>query len=179
MSEEAEPAPEASLVLHGIRHPKKRAFLSAYAQMANISRAATAAGVGRTTHHMWMANDPRYAAAFAQAQEVAIDYMEAEAHRRAVEGVYEPVIYQGKLALDEDGNPLVVRKYDSTLMIFLLKGARPDKYRERWHVTGEVDHKVEVDVSERAGRLAKQLAELRGLPMGEVVEAESWEAEEA
>ena len=52
--------------------------------------------------------------------------LEREARRRAVEGVEEPVgFYKGEPSA-------YVRKYSDTLLIFLMKGARPDKYRDRW-----------------------------------------------
>src|SRR5258708_1551551 len=73
-----------------------------------------------------------YAAAFADAHEEACDSLEQEARRRATEGVDEPVFYQGK----ECGT---VRRYSDTLLIFLLKGALPSKYKDRveQHITGK------------------------------------------
>ena len=56
--------------------------------------------------------------------EQAADVLEREAWRRASEGVKQPVFYQGEVC----GH---VRKYSDVLLIFLLKGARPDKYREQ------------------------------------------------
>lgn len=55
---------------------------------------------------------------------VQAELLEAEAVRRAYEGVDEPVFYQGS----ECGE---VRKYSDTLLMFLLKGMMPNKYRER------------------------------------------------
>jgi hypothetical protein len=99
------------------------AFLAAIRTTGNVSQAAAAAGIGRRTHYGWI-NDPEYATAFDDAMEEASDVLEAEAWRRAKDGVDEPVFYQGI----ECG---AVRKYSDTLLIFLLKGARPEKYRER------------------------------------------------
>ncbi len=64
------------------------------------------------------------------AEEVAADRLEAEAWRRAVEGVERPVgWYQGK-----PGG--YVKEYSDVLLIFLLKGLRPEKYRERMELKG-------------------------------------------
>ncbi len=52
------------------------------------------------------------------------DLLEDEAVRRAKDGVEEPVYQGGKLV----GH---VQKYSDTLLIFLLKGAKPEKFRER------------------------------------------------
>ena len=107
---------------NGIRQPKRRAFLAAYARCGNLSEAARIAGVNRLSHYEWL-NDERYAQVFEQAQDIAIDYLEAVARDRATKGWLEPVFYHGEVV----GH---VRKYSDTLLIFLLKGARPDKFRD-------------------------------------------------
>ncbi len=56
-------------------------------------------------------------------------------HRRAFEGVEEPVFHQGK----QCGT---IRRYSDTLTIFLLKAHRPAKYRERREHIGEVRYGV-------------------------------------
>ena len=53
--------------------------------------------------------------------------IEAEARRRAVDGVDEPVYYQGK----EVGT---VRRYSDVLLIFLLKGLRPQRFNLESHL---------------------------------------------
>ena len=108
-----------------ITRPKKRAFLAAYAEVGNVSQAAKIAGIDRQTHYDWKRNDPDYAEAFGHAEEMAADRLEQEARRRAVKGVEEPIFYQGKKVG-------TVQKYSDTLLIFLLKGARPEKYAERY-----------------------------------------------
>lgn len=114
-----------------IQHGKKRAFLAAFAETGNITRAAEAAEIDRTSHYVWLKDDAEYAAAFEDAREASVDALEAEARRRAVEGVAEPVgWYQGK-----PGG--VVKRYSDTLLIFLLKGAKPEVYKDRHEHTGE------------------------------------------
>lgn len=127
------------------RHHKKRAFLAAFALCGNVSQAVLAAKVSRCMHYAWLKDDPQYVKDFAQAEADATDMLEAEARRRALNGVNEPVVYQGQLQgtwVDGEGNtvsqetpgarmiPLTIRKYSDTLLIFLLKGARPNKYRD-------------------------------------------------
>ena len=88
-----------------------------------------------------------YPARFAAAWDRAIDTLEAEAARRAYEGVAEPVFHAGKrvldMAVDEKGEikrnaagkptavPASIRKYSNTLLMFLLNGNRSNKYRQR------------------------------------------------
>ena len=107
-----------------ITHPRKRAFLAAYAECGNVTTAAELSKVRRSTVYLWRESDPAFVEAMAAAEEQAADLLEQEARRRAHAGVDEPVFYKG----DECG---VVRRYSDTLLIFLLKGARPEKYRER------------------------------------------------
>lgn len=122
---------------------KKKAFLAAYAEAGNITRAAELAGVDRTSHYKWL-NDPEYAEAFKAADEQAGDRLEQEARRRAVEGTQKPVFHQGK----QCG---VVNEYSDTLLIFLLKGARPEKYKDRVQQEhtgkggGPIQHEVKFD----------------------------------
>lgn len=111
-----------------LRTAKKReAFLAELARRGNVSDACRAVDAPRQTMYDWRETDPAFAAAWDAALDEAADRMEREAFRRAVEGVDEPVFYQG----DEVGS---VRKYSDTLLIFLLKAARPEKYRERTEV---------------------------------------------
>jgi hypothetical protein len=101
----------------------------------------------------WRREDEAFAEQFAEARADAADNLEREAMRRAVQGVERPVIYRGEVAsawVDGEGNyvpkgspqaaqlvPLAIREYSDTLLIFLLKAARPEKYRERRHSTME------------------------------------------
>lgn len=90
----------------------------------NITRACEAFTYSRRSVYEWKAADPQFAARLDDAVEKGTDVLEEEAKRRAHDGWEEPVFYQGA----QCG---AVRKYSDTLLIFLLKGNRPDKYRER------------------------------------------------
>ena len=151
---------------NGNGHLKKgqAAFLAAYRTMGNISAAAKAAGVHRQSHYLWLERDPEYVAEFAQADEEAIEWLEAEARRRAVEGTQRLKFHQGQLVTIPDPEnpegppiPYVEHEFSDTLLIFLLKGRRPEVYRERYEHTGEVDVNVrEVTVTvPRVGRLSE------------------------
>jgi hypothetical protein len=108
----------------------QRALLAAFRKTGNVRLACEAAKVGRSSHYRWLNRDPAYREAFAVAKEEVADLLEAEAHRRAVEGVEKPVgWHKGKAGG-------CVREYSDTLLIFLLKGLRPEKYRERVEMRG-------------------------------------------
>jgi hypothetical protein len=74
---------------------------------------------------------------------------EAEAWRRAVEGVERPIVSGGKVVT-------TVREYSDALLIFLLKGRRPAKYA-RFEVTGAGGGPVMVQTDDSPERLAAVL----------------------
>lgn len=108
---------------------KARAFLAAYRKTCNITASAKAAGIGPRQHYRWLETSPGYKAAFAAAQVEAADYLESVAVRRATTGWEEPIFYQGA----ECGR---VRRFDGGLLQFLLRGAKPEKYKQSTEVTG-------------------------------------------
>ncbi len=115
---------------------RQDAFLAEYRQCGTITYAAEIALISRRTHYKWIEKDSAYAAAFEEAKVEGTESLVREARRRAIQGVEEPVIYQGKLSTSSDGKPLVIRKYSDVLLIFLLKGMMPETFRERHEVTG-------------------------------------------
>ncbi len=76
--------------------------------------------------------------------------LESEANRRAVEGVEKPVGWHR-------GQPGgYVRDYSDTLLIFLLKGLRPEKYQERLELLGALANlNLELLPDEMIARLAR------------------------
>jgi len=137
------------------RTPKKvAAFLTELSLRGNVTDAARAAGVTRSRVYDWRADDADFAAAWDTALDEAADVMEREAWRRAVEGVEKPVfgsMGQG-LGSGEVGR---IQEYSDTLLIFLLKGARPEKFRER----ADVRHSGKIDVSKLSDDELRALAE--------------------
>lgn len=120
-----------------VLHLKKRKlFLEELARSGNVSAAANFAGLARNDFYDVRKEDPEFAAAWETAIEQAADALELEAHRRGHDGVDEPVF--GRVEKDRDGEIGTIRKYSDTLLIFLLKGVKPDKYRERRDVTANV-----------------------------------------
>lgn len=140
--------------------PKKtpvwqKAFLAALAETGIVTRAAEAAGVETSTVYSLREVDEAFADAWRIARESAADRMEAEALRRAVDGVDEPVFGSGGVGV---GSVKVgsIRRYSDTLLIFLLKGIRPDKYRERRELSGKVDGSLEVkNIADLVAAVAK------------------------
>lgn len=115
-------------------------------QSGNVRLACESAGIERSTAYDLRNADPAFALDWQRAQEQAADVLEEEARRRAIEGWDEPV-YGSLGGKSGSGQVGTVRKYSDTLLIFLMKGANPDKYRERQTVetSGEVTIKIVYD----------------------------------
>lgn len=134
-----------------IQDAKRQAFLTALAQLGVVTAAAEAAGINRVTAWRWREADEEFAKAWDDAIEQAADRIELEAHRRAVVGFEEPVVHKGVLSyrteryvdeetkeerwrvvLDDRGQPvpLTIRRHSDALMGILLKGHKPEKYRD-------------------------------------------------
>lgn len=110
----------------------RETFLNELRVRGNITDAAAAAGMSRTTFYEWRRSDPAFAEAWAEALDEAADTLERETWRRAVEGVEEPVF--GRVGKDQDGEIGTIRRYSDSLMQLLLRAHKPEKYRERHEV---------------------------------------------
>jgi hypothetical protein len=98
--------------------PKRRrdwrpAFLASFAATGNVLLSAKGAGIDRSVPYDERKRNPRFAAAWEQAEEDAIQLLEAEARRRAMSA-------------------------SDVLLMFLLKARRPAVYRDnaRLELTG-------------------------------------------
>ena len=110
-------------------HAKTR-FLAEFSRCGNILRAAKSVKVGRRTVYNWLAADEQFGQRYEEALEDALDELEEEARRRAVDGVDRPV-YQGGKKVGS------IREYSDTLLIMLLKAKRPETFRERHEHTAK------------------------------------------
>jgi hypothetical protein len=99
-------------------------FLKALARVGVVSYAAGEAGVSRATAYRHREADEAFAAAWDEAELEAVDVLEREAFRRAVEGVVEPLVSAGQHVAD-------VRRYSDRLLEFLMKARSPERFSER------------------------------------------------
>src|SRR5262245_22304189 len=107
----------------GISNSKKRAFLVAYARTGRITAASRLSRMQWRSHYNWLRDDPDYERAFEEAKRMAADFAEDDVLKRAFEGEYKPIIYQGKIR----GR---YKEKSDMLAMFALKGLMPQKYRE-------------------------------------------------
>jgi hypothetical protein len=106
-----------------MERPWEDVFLEAIRQACNVTSACRLAGIGRRTAYNHREQDETFAARWDEAIEEGCDELEAEARRRAKDGVEKPVFWRGQRVA-------TVQEYSDTLLIFLLKAYRPEKFRE-------------------------------------------------
>jgi hypothetical protein len=119
---------------------RREAFLRALADTGIVTIAAGIAGITRARAYQVRKEDPDFAAGWDEAEEQAADALEAEAWRRAVAGVPEPVVSSGKVVRDDDGQPLAIRRYSDNLLLALLKARRPERFKALWFRTMRCGH---------------------------------------
>ena len=134
---------------------RRTRFLKKLAETGNVSAAARAAGASRSRVYQLKAKSPAFAAQWADALETATDALDAEARRRAMDGVETPRFHQGQIAG-------TVKKYSDSLLMFLLRAHRPDLYRERAGLTSNRQdaHDSDEDYAGARDALADRLARL-------------------
>lgn len=119
----------------------KKAFLKVLRDTGNVRLACQKAKIQRSTAYKAKESNEGFAKEWTDAMDDACDLLEEEAWRRGVEGVEEPVFYQG----EECGT---IRRYSDGMLTLLLKGHRPEKYRERFEHTGPGGKPIPVQVRE-------------------------------
>ena len=132
---------------------RRAAFLKALTDTGNVSAAARAARASRSRAYQLKAADPGFAAEWADALETATHALDAEARRRALEGVETPHFHQGRVAG-------TVRKYSDPLLMFLLRAHRPDRYRDRPAGGSDADADLDDNLAAARDTLAARLARL-------------------
>lgn len=120
---------------------KEEKFLETLLTTGNVSKACKIVSIGRRTAYEWREQDEEFAKLWDDAIEVGYDLLEEEARRRAHDGLVKKKFNKdGTAVIDpETGQQYYERQYSDTLLMFLLKGGRPEKYRERtqMEVTGK------------------------------------------
>lgn len=106
----------------------KLLYLKALPRVFTITAALKAAGASMGQLYRWRETDVEFSISERQSRDAIADTLEAEAVRRAYKGVRKPV-YQGGLLAG------YVQEYSDALLMFMLKGLRPEKYRDRADVT--------------------------------------------
>ena len=105
------------------RAREREKFIQLFADSGNVADSLRKAGIPQRTAYGWKKSDPEFAALWKEAEEIATDGLVDEARRRGVEGWDEDVYQQGKRVG-------TIRRHSDRMLEILLKGHRPEKYRE-------------------------------------------------
>lgn len=101
--------------------PRRRSFLRTLRQTGTVTVAAEKAGVSRSQAYQLRKKDKAFAQDWDDALQAALDELEAELRRRAMQGTEQPVYFGGK----ECGR---IRTYNDNLGMFLLRAHRAEIY---------------------------------------------------
>jgi hypothetical protein len=131
-------------------------FLVALARSANVTYSAHASGLSQGYVYTLRQSDKDFAAAWEQALESAIDRLEQEAWRRAIEGEEEYVISGGHIVLGPDQAPLKKSRKSDVVLLALLRA-----HRRKYRFSQVVEHSGSVDINaEATERVKARLAEV-------------------
>ena len=122
--------PESAL-FHRICHPQKRAFLLFYSKSLQLVKSCQKADIDRQLHYHWLKKDEAYAEAFQLAKQIGIDWLEEQAIQRATDA----------------------ERPSDTLLIFTLKGALPEKYRDNVKIDTDITFHLESSLQHGVKRL--------------------------
>lgn len=103
------------------------------------------------TAYRWREVDPQFAADWDKAKAIGLEALEDEATRRAFEGTSKPVFHLGTVCG-------TIREYSDTLTIFLLKGGKPEKFRENSSVAMQLGGSLDVRTLDRTTKAARVAA---------------------
>ena len=175
------PAPKPARSRQTRTIDKRAAFLAAYGIAASIDAACKAAKIDRKQHYRWLKGDADYAARFRDVKTEAADALEDEAVERAMRGVYEPNVFQGRFIYPQEevvtpavlgprggiveperrewrdvpgAMPFGIWRKSDTLLIHLLRGFMPEKYgyRGQFELSGPAGGPMEIVERLNAGR---------------------------
>lgn len=123
------------------------AFLDALESTGIVSDACKAAGISTATAYNTRKGDADFEAAWDVALEVAVDAMETEARRRAVDGITRAIYHKGQVVGEE-------QVYSDGLLQFLLKGRRRSVFGDKTELTGKDGEPLKfMDETKKASRI--------------------------
>lgn len=135
----------------------KMVFCRAYAQRGIIREGTTAAGISRRTYLRWRKEDEAFNEACNEAKQMAVDLIEQEAMRRAIDGFDRPVIYKGEITD-------TYKDYSDSLLTMLMKGNKPEKYKERTEHSGSVGRPMTLDEETKEDVVSSILGMIKNKP---------------
>lgn len=116
---------------------RQRKFLDALSVIGTVTGAAKAAGVDQSLPYKWRKQDAAFREAWDSLADQVGTVIESALVERVVNGVEEPLTYQGQIFG-------YVKRFDNSTGVALLRGMKPEKYRESGG--GAINVNVRTDV---------------------------------
>lgn len=121
------PGEKSPVVVPTIPRPvlkKQEKYLTTLRRSGNKTRAAASVGGTLSMVKYWRTAYPQFRAVEQVVLDMLVDDLEEECRRRAFRGILKPVgWYKGEAGA-------MIREYSDLLLIFLLKGLKPETYRD-------------------------------------------------
>ena len=137
-------------------------FLLCFEYAGTVTAACEMLHVSRTTVYEEKQRNEDFAVAWADVEERSTERMELEAYRRAVLGTTKPMLSAGKIVT-------TVQEFSDSLLMFMLKARRPERYRENVTVKHSGGLRVDApevpETEERLLTVAALMAEIGVLPV--------------
>lgn len=112
----------------------------------NISKAARSIKRSRSALYEQKKEDTEFGDAWEEIIESLIDDAEGELYRRAVKGVIKKHYYKGVEIAK-------FKEYSDTLLMFWLKGKRPEVYRERFDIDTNISGSLDVSIEKAIDKI--------------------------
>lgn len=125
---------------------EKDAFIENLTLTGLEREARVHAGVSLAKYRKALDDDPDFAEQVQEAKERAVDRLESEARRRAVEGVTRHVYYKGEVVGEQTD-------YSDSLLMFLLKANRPDKFGDKTTLKGSKAEPLRIEIRDVSGNV--------------------------
>ena len=109
---------------------RQQRFLAALSATGNELAAASKAGVDRAQLLELREDDQEFGAQWEKARKTFAEGLEQTAYRRAIQGIPEPLVSDGKCVRDDEGHPLLTPRFSDSLLLALLKVEHPEKFSE-------------------------------------------------
>lgn len=139
-------------LVSGLRSQKQRIFCLALAKYGTVTHACIEAGVLMATVELWRRQNQDFKDAWDRAMVMSVDILEHAARLRGLEGVQRYQVSAGRV-VEHDGKPVMITEHSDRLMELLLKGRRPDVFRERVTHSGDPSAPIHIRVTDRDSSL--------------------------
>ena len=126
------------------------AFLESMARGVCLREACRISNTTPSAVYQHRASDEAFRACWDRAVERGTDLLEQEAVRRAYHGTEKPVFYKG----EQCGT---VQEYSDTLLMFMLRGRKPETYRDKEHSGVSVNVQTNVQANQVAASAIREM----------------------